>query len=156
LKFRKNITVDSTKVSADLINFPVLIDLYDSDLQQDAQASGNDIMFTDVSGIILDHEIELYERIYNSTHTHLVAWVKCNLSNTEDTIVSMYYGNPTSTTQEKPQEVWDTNYVGVWHLSESNGNTKDSTMAQNAITDTGQPPSRWRFRLGLTVLIVGW
>ena len=42
-KYRKNITIDSTKVSSNLNNFPVLIDLYDVDLQKQAQASGNDI-----------------------------------------------------------------------------------------------------------------
>ncbi|MFX0204192.1 MAG: hypothetical protein ACFFCW_49475, partial [Candidatus Hodarchaeota archaeon] len=88
--FRKNITIDSAKVNTDLSNFPVLIDLYDSDLQNDAQASGNDIMFTDASGSILDSEIESYERIYNATHAHLVTWVKANLSNSQDTILSMY------------------------------------------------------------------
>ncbi|MHA2306673.1 MAG: hypothetical protein ACXACU_14930 [Candidatus Hodarchaeales archaeon] len=44
--FRKNITIDATKVSGDLTNFPVYIDLYDSDLQRDAQVSGNDVLFT--------------------------------------------------------------------------------------------------------------
>ena len=125
--FRKNVTIDATKVSDDLNNFPVLIDLYDSDLQQDAQASGNDIFFTNSTAHILDHEVELYERVYNSTHAHLVTWVKANLSSSQDTILSMYYGNPNSIIQENPQGVWDANYVGVWHLSESSGSTKDST-----------------------------
>ncbi|MHA2204085.1 MAG: DUF2341 domain-containing protein, partial [Candidatus Hodarchaeales archaeon] len=93
--YRKNITIDSIKVPSDLTSFPVLIDLYDQDLQNEAQASGNDILFTDSLGHILDHEIEQYKRVFNSTHAHLVAWVKTNLSGTQDTIISMYYGNPT-------------------------------------------------------------
>ncbi|MFW9855154.1 MAG: DUF2341 domain-containing protein [Candidatus Thorarchaeota archaeon] len=126
-EFRKNITIQSSKVLADLANFPVLVNLYDPDLQQDAQASGNDIMFSDNSGNILDHEIESYERVYNRTHSHLVAWVKMNLSSTQNTIVSMYYGNPAAAAQENPTAVWEENYVGVWHLGEKSGNARDST-----------------------------
>ncbi|MFX0211093.1 MAG: DUF2341 domain-containing protein, partial [Candidatus Hodarchaeota archaeon] len=132
--YRKNITIDFNKVGSDLTDFPVLIDIYDHDLQNEAQTSGNDILFTDSFGYILDHEIEQYSRIYNSTHSHLVAWVKTNLSSTQDTIISMYYGNPTVSSQENPERVWDNNYVGVWHLSESNGNAKDSTSYKAAGT----------------------
>ncbi|MHA2247833.1 MAG: DUF2341 domain-containing protein, partial [Candidatus Hodarchaeales archaeon] len=116
--YRKNITIDYTKVDANLINFPVYIELYDSDLQQDAQASGNDILFTNASGHLLDHEIEVYERVYNSSHAYLVAWVKTNLSSTQDTIISMYYGNPTAINQENPEDVWDDNYEFVLHMNQ--------------------------------------
>ncbi|MHA2109137.1 MAG: DUF2341 domain-containing protein, partial [Candidatus Hodarchaeales archaeon] len=124
---RKNITIDSTKVSADLTNFPVYIEVYDTDLPQDAQASGNDIMFTDDTGSILEHEIELYERVYNTSHAHLGAWVKGNISSTQNTVLSMYYGNPIAENQENPTAVWGEDYVGVWHLSEASGNSQDST-----------------------------
>ncbi|MHA2248588.1 MAG: DUF2341 domain-containing protein, partial [Candidatus Hodarchaeales archaeon] len=134
-KYRKNITIDYSRVSADLTNFPVLINIFDGDLQSDAQANGNDIMFTDTLGNILDHEVELYNRIYNSTHAHLVAWVKANLSSTQDTILSMYFGNPTVSNQENANEVWGDNYVGVWHLTESGSGTvnefKDSSQYNN-------------------------
>ena len=32
----------------------------------------------------------------------------------------------------------------------------DQQITQTATTEAGQPQSRWRFRLGLTILIVGW
>jgi hypothetical protein len=134
--FRKNITIDATKVTADLTNFPVLIDLYDSDLPNDAQASGNDIFFTNSSSHILDHEIELYDRVYNSTHAHLVAWVKMNLTSSLDTLISMYYGNPTIGNQERPANVWQS-YSGIWHLSELGAGTRyDSTSNNNDGTPT--------------------
>ncbi|MHA2304865.1 MAG: DUF2341 domain-containing protein, partial [Candidatus Hodarchaeales archaeon] len=139
--FRKNFTIDATKVSGDLTNFPVLIDLYDSDLQNDAQASGNDIMFTNATGAILNHEIETYERVYNSTHAHLAVWVNSNVSGTQDTILSMYYGNPTAGKQENPEKVWDSNFKGIWHLSEnpsdSDPQMKDSTSNNNDGTSQG-------------------
>ncbi|MFX0088011.1 MAG: DUF2341 domain-containing protein, partial [Candidatus Hodarchaeota archaeon] len=128
-KFRKNITISASKVSSDLTNFPVYIDIFDTDLQQDAQASGNDILFTNASGDLLDHEIEIYDRVYNSSHSHLVAWVKTNLSSSQDTIISMYYGNPTAINQENPSAVWDENYEFVLHMNQdpSSSDILDST-----------------------------
>ncbi|MFX1508469.1 MAG: DUF2341 domain-containing protein, partial [Promethearchaeota archaeon] len=144
-KYRKNITIDHTKVDADLTNFPIYIELYDSDLQQEAQASGNDILFTNASGHLLNHEIEVYDRVYNSSHSHLVVWVNSNLSSTQDTIISMYYGNPTAVNQEYSEDVWDDAYVGVWHLSEdptdSSPAFKDSTPNNNDGTDYGSMTS---------------
>ncbi|MFX1249762.1 MAG: DUF2341 domain-containing protein, partial [Promethearchaeota archaeon] len=136
--FRKNITINYQKVSSDLINFPTLIDLYDSDLHIDAQASGSDILFTDATGHLLDYEIEHYNRVYNSTHAHLVAWMKTNLSSTQDTIISMYYGYPAGSSQENPKGVWDNNYVGVWHLAEDpTGIIYDSSSSGNDGTSVG-------------------
>lgn len=67
---RKSITIDHTKVSADLTGFPVLISVTDSDLALKAQSNGYDILFTDSSGSIrLSHEIESYDS------GDLVAWV---------------------------------------------------------------------------------
>ena len=123
-QYRKNITVDSTKVSADLTNFPVYIEVYDSDLQNDAQAGGGDIFFTNASGHILDHEIEVYDRVYNSTHAQLVAWVKANISGSQDTLLSMYYGNPTAISQENPEGVWDENYEFVLHMNHDHFQTR--------------------------------
>ncbi|MHA2334888.1 MAG: DUF2341 domain-containing protein, partial [Candidatus Hodarchaeales archaeon] len=134
-RYRKNITIDYAKVSTDLTNFPLLINLYDSDLRIDAQASGSDILFIDESGNKLDHEIEVYNRVYSSSLAHLVAWVKINLSNSQNTVISMYYGNPTAENQENPSGVWDDDQVGVWHLSESGdgsiGEFDDSSSYSN-------------------------
>ncbi|MHA2335335.1 MAG: DUF2341 domain-containing protein, partial [Candidatus Hodarchaeales archaeon] len=116
--YRKNLTIDNTKVDADLDNFPVLIDLLDSDLRNEAQATGGDIFFTDDSGNKLNHEIEVYDRVYNSTHSHLVAWVQTNLSNSLDTTLSMYYGNPTAFNQQNKIGVWDDNYEFVLHMNQ--------------------------------------
>ncbi|MHA2499300.1 MAG: DUF2341 domain-containing protein, partial [Candidatus Hodarchaeales archaeon] len=115
-RFRKNITIDPINVPSDLTDFPVLIDLYDIELQQKARADGWDIMFTDASGTTLDHEIELFERTYNATHAHLVAWVRANLSGSLDTTLQLYFGNSVTRYQANPEGVWDDNYKGVWHL----------------------------------------
>ncbi|MFX0139003.1 MAG: hypothetical protein ACFFDN_35505, partial [Candidatus Hodarchaeota archaeon] len=64
-KYYKSITIDHTKVfgSSDLINFPVLISIIDSDLRNYVQPDGDDIAFFNGS-IWLDHEIEVFNQLY--------------------------------------------------------------------------------------------
>jgi hypothetical protein len=127
-KYRKQITIDATKVSADLTDFPVLIDLNDTDLHDSAkvQTDGDDIVFTTASGVKLDHEIELFDQTGNGTHAHLVAWVRIpSLSATEDTDLLMYYGNGAAESQENPEGVWSSDYLQVFHLDETSGNHSD-------------------------------
>ena len=58
-QYRKKITIDHTKVSADQTNFPVYVDLSsDPDLAAHAQADGEDILFTGSDGVTkLDHDL---------------------------------------------------------------------------------------------------
>lgn len=137
-KFRKNITIDYTLVSSNLIDFPLMLDLYDADLQDYAQTDGDDIKFIDSNGIKLDHEIELYNPNYSSIASHLTVWVKIDLSNTTDTIITMYYGNSTISNQENPTAVWSGDYAGIWHLSDNpTGTIYDSTDNNNDGTTYG-------------------
>ncbi|MFX0167246.1 MAG: DUF2341 domain-containing protein, partial [Candidatus Hodarchaeota archaeon] len=131
--YYKEITIDHTKVSGsvDLINFPILISILDSELHDNTQLNGNDIAFYNGSNW-LDHEIEFYNRDFNSTHAKLVAWVRIpSLSPSTDTIIYMYYGNSTMGPQENPMGVWDDNYIGVWHLSEDPTGTVYDSTAKN-------------------------
>jgi len=133
-KYSKSITVDHTKVSANLANFPMLIDLTDSNLPAHAQPNGNDIVFVDSTGNKLNHEIESY----NPSNGHLTAWVNIpNLSSTTDTTLSMYYGNPNATNQQNATLVWDSNFLMVQHLNETSGAQYDSTANHNDGTPTG-------------------
>ncbi|MFW9810083.1 MAG: hypothetical protein ACFFE6_11965, partial [Candidatus Thorarchaeota archaeon] len=129
LNYRKDLTIDHTKVNSDLEDFPVLVDIYDSDLKTDAKPDGDDIKFM-LGSETLDHEIELFDSNYNSTHAHLVAWVKVPLlSASTDTIVTMAYGAPNAVMPENPNRIWD-DYNSVWHLAEQSGNgsfLKDSS-----------------------------
>ncbi len=125
--YRKEITVNHTKVSGDLSRFPVLIDITDGDLASKAQSAGDDIVFTDGNGVKLNHEIELYD----STTGRLVAWVCANLSSTIDTILYMYYGNAVVGNQENVAGVWNSNFMMVQHLGEISGTHYDSTVNDN-------------------------
>ncbi|MFW9888305.1 MAG: hypothetical protein ACFFER_08995, partial [Candidatus Thorarchaeota archaeon] len=133
LEYKKDLTIDHTEVSSDLEDFPVLVDIYDSDLKTDARPDGKDIKFT-FGSQMLDHEIELFDSDYNSTHAHLVAWVKVPLlSASADTTVTMSYGTPDGSILENPHQIWD-EYNSVWHLSEQTGNGSfldDSSLNYN-------------------------
>jgi hypothetical protein len=118
-KYRKLITIDSSKVLADLNNFPVLIyRASDSDLSTYAQSDGDDIAFIRYSdnSTKLNHEIESY----SDSTGKLISWVKLpSLSSSSDTKLWIYYGNPTVNNQESVAGVWNSNYVAVWHLDET-------------------------------------
>ncbi len=141
-QYYKVITIDHNLVSGtgSHKNFPVLISILDSDLHDDVQSNGIDIAFANDTAW-LDHEIELFDQAYNSTHAQLVAWVRIpSLSTSIDTKITMYYGNSTMGFQENPTGVWNSNYMGVWHLSEVSGGSlaiKDSTTNGNNGTDQG-------------------
>ncbi|MHA2049845.1 MAG: DUF2341 domain-containing protein [Promethearchaeota archaeon] len=142
--YYKEIIIDHSRVSGltPLNDFPFLISVFDSDLHENAQSSGNDIAFSD--GITwLDHEMELFERDYNATHAKLVVWVRLpSLSTTVDTNIYLYYGNATMSPRENPTGVWDTNYKGVWHSSEDPpGTIYDSTSNDNDGTPQGSMSS---------------
>jgi PKD repeat protein len=130
--YRKNITIDKTKVSGTQSNFPVLISFTDSDLSARAQGDGDDILFTDSTGNQLSHEIERY----TSGTGELAAWVKVtSLPSGSNTTLFMYYGNPGATSQQSPENVWDTNFKAIWH--HSNNNFRDSTSNNNDGTNSG-------------------
>jgi hypothetical protein len=117
-EYRKKITIDHTLVDGDLENFPVLISLTDADLRDKAQSDGDDILFMDGPGVAnrLYHEIEYFE----NTNGELVAWVNIpSLSDGVDTVLYLFYGNPSCGSQQFPGEAWDSDYIHVWHLGDS-------------------------------------
>jgi hypothetical protein len=125
---RKKITINHSLVVADLTNFPVLIDVTDSDLANKAQDDGDDIAFADENGNKLNHEIESF----NGTSGKLTAWICIPfLSSTTDTVLYMYYGNPNAENQQNPAGVWISDYRMVQHLNEASGTHYDSTAYGN-------------------------
>ena len=133
--YRKNITIDHTRVSGTQYYFPVLINIAsDPDLSASALGNGYDILFTLSDGTTkIPHEIESY----TSSSGALVAWVNVpTITSTTDTTLFMYYGNATSANQQNKNGVWDANYKGAWHLNETGTGTRyDSTSnANNANT----------------------
>jgi hypothetical protein len=126
--YRKKITIDPANVDADLTDFPVLIDLTDADLADHAQENGDDLVFTDDNAIQLDHEIEYYDNVPGK----LIAWVRVSdLSSTEETVLYLYFGNSDAGNQENVPGTWDSGYIMVQHLDETDGTHFDSTINAN-------------------------
>jgi YD repeat-containing protein len=147
--YHRPITISHAQVpNTDQSNFPVLISGAYSYLATVANggkvqsAGGYDIIFTtDAAGTVkLNHEIETYDPATGTVRF----WVAVpTLSHTTDTVIYMHYGDSTITaSQENKAGVWDSNYVGVWHLA--NGATlsaADSTGNQNNGTNNGATPT---------------
>lgn len=137
-EYRKEITIDHNQVASDLSNFPICINITDTDLRDKAQADGDDILFTNETGTQLNHEIELY----NSTTGQLVSWVNVtDLSSTSNTTLYMYYNNSGASNQENVGDVWDSNYLSVHHfVGETYTDIDDSTNNNNDIVNWGGTP----------------
>jgi hypothetical protein len=136
--YGKQITISNSNVvgGANLTNFPVLISFTDINLRTVANSGhvqnsgGYDIIFTTSDCLTqLSHQIERYV----STTGEYVAWVRIpTLSASSNTIIHMYYGNSSVTTDPSVTTVWDSNYKSVWHFSNS---INDNTANGNNLTD---------------------
>jgi hypothetical protein len=137
--YRKKISIDHTKVQADLQNFPVLISVTSPSFTAHAQTNGDDFVFIDSTNTTkLNHEIESY----NSVTGELVAWVNIPLlSSIEDTVLCLYYGNPSCGSQQNVVDTWNSDFLMVHHMTGAAYNQiKDSTVNHWDITSqTGSP-----------------
>ncbi|MHC4499151.1 MAG: DUF2341 domain-containing protein, partial [Planctomycetota bacterium] len=146
--YRKKITISENDANGvvgtgDFNNFPVLISLTDTDLRDHVvQADGGDILFTDSTGVKLDHEIE---KQYEPSTGELIAWVEVpTLSGSSPTDIYMYYGNSDGglADQWNIPGTWDnssyafngTGYVAVWHFDETAGTHYDSANNNDSVT----------------------
>ncbi len=128
--YRKKITLDNTASSTTLTNFPVLVSLTSSNFTfSKAQSAGQDIRFTDSDGsTLLSYEIEKWD----NTNSLSSIWVKIPSLTATSYSIYMYYGNSSAADAQSATSVWNSNYVGVWHLP--NGTTltaNDSTSNSN-------------------------
>lgn len=143
--YYKPITIDHTKVPSTQTDFPVLISLTHSDFKginsggHVYSATGLDIAFySDTNGTVLQWEIERY----TATTGEVIAWVKIpSLSSSSDTVIYVYYGNPTVTSAvNTPANVWTNSFLEVWHYKD--GTTlsfAESSGAGSAQNPTNAP-----------------
>jgi|GEM_PF-5964810 len=126
-----NVTIANAG-SSTLSNFPAYINLtHDSDMLPDFR----DIRFYDSpcnqGGSQLDYEIENYTA---SDRAHV--WVRIPSLPSAGTTISVYYKNSSLVgSGENPIGVWDSNYAGVWHMTEPNAT--DSTSNSNDGNESG-------------------
>ncbi|MBQ6137855.1 MAG: DUF2341 domain-containing protein, partial [Kiritimatiellae bacterium] len=133
-----NVIFAGVQDGAELTNFPVLVRLstaIDGFSYSDfSKADGGDLRFADDSGTLLPHEIDTWNTAGEST-----VWVKVPLLRKKSYITAHYgftgTGDPAPV---DPKDVWDENYVGVWHLGESALPLKESSETSSDFrTSTG-------------------
>jgi biopolymer transport protein ExbB len=76
-------------------------------------AGGADLRFGDAAGAFYPYEIEQWSPGGTS-----VAWVRVPVIPLNGVAeLYVYYGNPAATDAQSPADVWDDDYVGVWHMA---------------------------------------
>ncbi len=143
--FTRAIVIDHTQVpNGDQSNFPFLLNSTDPTFATTANGghvaniNGYDIIFSsDPAGQnVLSYEMEKY----NPATGQVIAWVSVpNLSHTADTVIYMFYGNNSiNTAQQNPAGVWDSSYLGVWHVPNGTRlSLADSSTYHNNATNSG-------------------
>ena len=133
-EFRKKITLSlntATNVDDDLTDFPALISFTDTDLIQTNESLGRDFVFTQSDGLtVISHEIEKFD----NTTGEVIAWVRIpTLSATATTEMYIYYKG--DTIGFNSANVWNDDYVLVWHLNQTStgaiGEFRDATSNGN-------------------------
>ena len=143
-QYRQAIVLNHAKVpNTDQTDFPVLISgvyPYLANVSNGGfvqSANGYDIVFSqDPEGATkLDHEIDSYNPVTGTVNF----WVRIpTLSHTVDTVIYLFYGNPSITvSQENKPGVWENGYAAVWHFGGSSLSTSDSTSNGNNGTAYG-------------------
>lgn len=144
--------VSSADGASTLAGYPLLVSFTDPGLQAApgghvSKSDGSDLRFTAsgatcgalASPCLLDYEIERYD----ANAGVLVAWVNVPALNTaaasNDTVITLYYGNPTPPGAPVASNTWDGHFRGVWHLASdaTPTTTRDSTTNARTGTLTG-------------------
>ena len=128
--YHKIITINDTMVSSGIGTgiYPLLVSTTDTDLRDNAQADGDDIVFfASDNTTLLPYEQELW----NSTTGELAEWVGVT-DITNVSYIVLWYNNSTIANSENATGVWDSNFKLIQHLNETPaGTTYDSTSNNN-------------------------
>ena len=110
LHWRK-LTIDHTKIDADLTNFPVLVRLTTNNFDfSQARADGFDVRFTLADGTALDYERERHDAAGGKAEY----WVRLpRVMSAEDTVFHLYYGNAAAADGATSAGAWDSGFAGV-------------------------------------------
>lgn len=144
------VTIDYTKVGASLTDFPVLItkdmlpsEMFDADGSYPALNGGGDVRFSSDSAgnTQLPLEVVSFVTDNNPTNGSCQMWVKVpSLSSSANTTIYVWYNKsgesqPAVTDTYGAQNVWRSEYKGVWNLNETSSTRYDSTANNNDLTD---------------------
>ena len=122
---KMTVTFSGAQSGTTLTDFPVLVKLSTAiagfSYSDFKQSNGADLRFADSTGKLLPHEIDTWNESGVST-----VWVKVP-SLTKGTTITACWGNAGELPEVAAKDVWDEDYVGVWHLGESALPLKESS-----------------------------
>ena len=129
-QYRIKFTIDSDKIDDSLSDFPVLVKLSSSNFDfSDAQSSGADIRFTASDGTtLLKFERERHDSINELAEYNVKV---PSVDSGTDTYFYMYFGNSAASDAEDAQNVWDNNFLAVYHMSDLTSTTIEDSTANN-------------------------
>lgn len=135
-QYRKKLTVDHTKIDSSLSNFPVLIRLRNTNFDfSKAKTDGTDITFTTSDG---ETKLKFDRARYDNSNEEAEFYVKLlTISDSIDTEFYIYYGGSTASDENDPENVYDSNFKGIYHLNETSGIFFDSTSNDQDGTGSG-------------------
>ncbi len=139
--YRVAVTIQASEVDADLTDFPVYIDLSDlpAEFHTNVNSDGGDIRVTQSDGITeVPREVVFYNAASDTGELHF----KGTLSSSVDTTFYIYYGNSGASDYAidatyGAENVWDSNFKGVYHLQETVNTTPDGYAESTAGTAHG-------------------
>jgi len=129
---RIQLTFDNSASSENLVGFPVLVNLTSAVVSwADIQDDADDLRFIDADNVtVLDYEIEDYNETANAAYI----WVEVpqiDAGSVTDHIW-MYYNNSGASSGEDAEGTWNTDYVMVQHMVDTNTSAiLDSTQYDN-------------------------
>ncbi len=139
--YRKKVTVANAQVPGNLSGFPMLLSFtFGANEKGNVKAAGADIRVTTSDG---QTEVPREIESFNASSGVFVGWTKVDLNSGTDTIFYVYYGNaaasePATDATYGSENVWDSNYLAVWHLNEDPTSAiTDSTSYDRDGTNSG-------------------
>lgn len=127
--YYRTITIDSDFVDSELTNFPVLVSISD-EIGDKCKDNGEDIVFVLPDNVtVLNHEIEKW-----ADGSDRIVWVNVTtVTSDTDTVFLMYYGNADASDSQNPNDVWDSNFIAVYHMN----SVEDSTIYDKELVNNG-------------------
>lgn len=125
-----NTTSTGSNVSANVLNFPVLLRINPSNFEgfSNVQPGGKDIRFAKTNGAKLNYEIERWRDFDNDADSAEI-WIKIDTvyGNNKTQTFLMYWGKSDAADSSNSKAVFDTanGFVGVWHLDETGNSSVD-------------------------------
>lgn len=153
------VVIDSDLIDETLTDFPVLINITASsgintyDLTPVFDEVGD--TYNNTAWYANDKATQLYFEVeaWDSTAETAQVWVKIpTVSNATDTVIYFCYeSGQDGSAYNSPADVWDSSYVGVWHLNNNSTTVLDSTSNDNDGTLSNSWLSGWDQRFKLTL-----